>query len=68
MRKTITTPDGQSIVQMDLSDLGPITQHERDMIRNAGKLPVECDEDCPPLSQEMLEKARKIIAARPRIS
>lgn len=68
MKKTVTTPDGRVLFQMDLSDLGPITPHERDMVRNAAQRPIECDDDCPPLSAEMMERGKQIIAARSRIS
>ena len=40
MKETIVTRDGHTITRMDLSDLGPITQMERDMIQEAAKRPV----------------------------
>ena len=49
MKETITTTDGRTITRMELSDLGPITQREQDMIREASKRPVVYDEDCLPL-------------------
>lgn len=64
MKETITTKDGHAITRMELSDLGPITQRERDMIREAAKRPVVYDEDCPPLSPAMREKAEQMIASR----
>ena len=64
MKETITTTDGRTITRMELSDLGPITQREQDMIREASKRPVVYDEDCPPLTPAMLEKAEQMIASR----
>jgi len=64
MKETITTKDGHTITRMELSDLGPITQRERDMIRKAAMRPVVYDEDCPPLSPAMREKAEQMIASR----
>lgn len=64
MKETIITRDGHTITRMELSDLGPITQRERDMIHEAAKRPIVYDEDCPPLSPAMLEKAEQMIAAR----
>ncbi|MBR1561429.1 MAG: hypothetical protein IJ646_14440 [Clostridia bacterium] len=66
MKETIITSDGRTITRMELSDIGPITQRERDMIREARKRPVVYDEDCPPLSPAMLEEAERMIAARAR--
>ena len=64
MKETITTKDGHMITRMELSDLGPVTQRERDMIREAAKRHVVYDEDCPPLSPAMLDKAEQMIASR----
>ena len=64
MKQTIITEDGRSITRMDLSDLRPLTQRERDMIREAAARPIVYDEDCPPLSPAMLEEAEKMIATR----
>ena len=64
MKETITTTDGRTITRIELSDLGPITQREQDMIREASKRPVVYDEDCPPLSPAMREKAEQMIASR----
>ena len=66
MKENIVTRDGHTITRMDLSDLGPITQMERDMIQEAAKRPVVYDEDSPPLTPAMLEQAEKLIAARAR--
>ena len=68
MRETIIDKEGRKITRMDISDLGPITQQERDMIRDARQRKVEYDEDCPPLSRKMLEEVERQIAARARIS
>ena len=66
MKETIITKDGNTITRMELSDLGPVTQRERDMIREAARHPVVYDEDCPPLTPAMLEQAEKMIASRAR--
>jgi len=66
MKETIATRDRHAITRMDLSDLGPITQMERDMIQEAAKRPIAYDEDCPPLTPAMPEQAEKMIALRTR--
>lgn len=66
MKETIKTQDGRSITRIDLSDLTPITQREREMVREAAARPIVYDDDCPPLSPAMLEEAEKMIAARAR--
>ncbi len=66
MKETIVTRDGHTITRMDSSDLGPITQMERDMIQEVAKRPVVYDEDCPLLTPAMLEQAEKLIVARTR--
>lgn len=63
MKETIII-DGRRITRMDLSDLGPITEKEKDMIREAALRPVEYDEDCPPLSPAMIAEAERLIGAR----
>jgi len=64
MKETITTNDGRRITRMDLSDLGPITPREREMIRAAARKPIEYDEDCPPLSPAMIAEAERQIGAK----
>ena len=64
MKESIITRDGQSITRIELSDLGSLTQRDKDMIREAAARPVSYDDDCPPLSPAMREEAEKMIAAR----
>lgn len=64
MKESYVTRDGRHMTRIELSDLKPITQLEKDMIREAAKRPVEFDEDCPPLSPAMLEEAERMIAAK----
>ena len=64
MKETIITNDGHVITRMELSDLGPMTQQERELLRQAKNRPIEFDEDCPPLSPALLREAEKMIASR----
>ena len=66
MREKIITDDGHIITRLELSDLGPMTEQERDMLREVRQRPIEFDEDCPPLSAAMLREAEKMIANRAR--
>lgn len=66
MKETIITKDGHTIIRMELSDLGPITQRERESIQEAAKRPIVYDEDCPPLSSTMKAEVERMIAARVR--
>ena len=63
MKETIII-EGHRITRMDLSDLGPITEQEKEMIREAAKRPVEYDEDCPPLSPAMIAEVKRRIGAK----
>lgn len=63
MKETINI-NGRKITRMNLSDLGPITQQEREMIKEASRRPVEYDEDCPPMSAAMMAEAERLIGAR----
>lgn len=66
MKETIITEYGRTIIRMELSDLGPITQRERESIQEAAKRPILYDEDCPPLSPAMKAEVERLIAARER--
>ncbi|MGX8705767.1 MAG: hypothetical protein ACSW8J_04220 [bacterium] len=66
MRETIITDDGHVITRMELNDLEPMTQREKDMLREAKARPIEFDEDCPPLSPAMLKEAERMISANAR--
>lgn len=63
MKETINI-NGRKITRMNLSDLGPVTQQEREMIKEASQRPVEYDEDCPPMSAAMMVEAERLIGAR----
>lgn len=63
MKETVII-NGRKVTRMNLSDLGPITQQEREMIIEAAQRPVEYDEDCPPMSAAMIAEAERLISAR----
>ena len=63
MKETLII-DGRRITRMDLSDLGPITEKEKEMIKEASLRPAEYDEDCPPLSPAMISEVERLIGAR----
>lgn len=63
MRRTYIDEHGDTIVQIDAEDLGPLTQEQIAMIERAAKKPITYDEDCPPMSEEMKARMRERIQA-----
>ncbi len=55
---------GEQVVTMKRSDRGPLTDEEEQMIANLEGFEDKYDEDCPPMSEEMIEQMRKDIEVR----
>ena len=55
---------GEHMVQVTLEELGPITDEEREMARQAAIMPQPYDPDCPPMSEEIHNRIMNKIAAR----
>ena len=62
--KRFINEHGEHIVQITLDELKPITNEDRDMVKQARKEKPLYDKDCPPLTDDMLKQAEDIIAGR----
>ena len=66
MRKYINEY-GEHMVEMTLEELGPITDEEREMAKQARNMPQNYDSDCLPLSEAMRKRAEEMIVARKKM-
>ena len=66
MKRTIVNEFGETIVTMDASDRGPLTEEEQGMILKLDDFEDEYDEECPPMPEEMFAQMMNDIEARRR--
>lgn len=64
MKRTITNEFGETVVTMDSMDRGPLTEEEREMIRQMDDIDDEYDEDCPPMPEAMIIQMQNDIKMR----
>ena len=64
MKKKMKNEFGEQVVTMTLDDIEPLTEKDILMIKAAKKKPVVYDEDCPPMTDEMLNQMKEEIKER----
>lgn len=48
------------IVRVSLDELGPLSEDEKKMLKQASRSPIVYDEDCPELTDEQLKQFRRV--------
>ena len=66
--RTYIDDHGHEIVEMTIQDRGPLTEEQKQRLRNARYMPQEYDEDCPPMSEDMHRAIQKMITEKRKIA
>ena len=64
MKRETINEFGETVITMTLGDLEPLTDADRKMLRSAAARPVTFDEDCPPMSEEMIAQMEQDISEK----
>ena len=66
--RTYIDDHGKEIVEMTIQERGPLTEEQKERLRNARNIPQEYDEDCPPMPEDMHRAIQSMITEKRKIA